>query len=153
MSGLWGLRGFAKRYWTVIAVSLVVMTLAGGLNSFAIYQFNGVFKPLFETLVGPDAHAQAEQMNSVVGELIALVGDSSGGSGRASGTDRSSPRKQQLNITDHTFHKIAHSEQKAVTAVKAPVTRAAATGPTKAEKVIPLDDADSGSFGEFNSNG
>ncbi len=74
MSGLWGLRGFAKRYWTVIAVSLVVMTLAGGLNSFAIYQFNDVFKPLFETLVGPDPHAQAEQMTILAQKILVLLG-------------------------------------------------------------------------------
>ncbi len=74
MSGLWGLRSFARKYWPIIAVALVVMTLAGGLNSLAIYRFKHVFTPLFESLSGAGAAAQDEQLQILVHQVMILLG-------------------------------------------------------------------------------
>ncbi len=74
MSGLWGLRGFARKYRAIILGSLVVMALAGGLNALAVYRFKDVFEPLFETLTGADAQTQAAQMRFLARQVLILFG-------------------------------------------------------------------------------
>jgi methyl-accepting chemotaxis protein len=104
--------------------------------------------------------AQAQSMNHVVGELVALVGGAANGQSRSSGRGRnfehgathnthqaSNKTKQHgFGKSDHTFHKIAngHAQQ------KAPRQTAKSNTP---EKVIPLKgDENTGTddFKEFN---
>jgi len=74
VSGLWGLRDFAKKYWVIILGSLVVMVLAGGLNAMAVYRFKDVFEPLFEKLTGADAQTQVTQMGLLLHRILILFG-------------------------------------------------------------------------------
>ncbi|MCK5172746.1 MAG: methyl-accepting chemotaxis protein, partial [Planctomycetes bacterium] len=78
--------------------------------------------------------AQAEQMNDVVGELVAMVGGATSSSRKSRKT--SSTGRHDLSQTDHAFHSIASGTEKKAE------TKAAA-------KAIPLDDNDD--FNEFNS--
>jgi len=83
--------------------------------------------------------AQAEQMQGVVGQLIALVGGSvsNANTGRTRGWKKHNPQnvEQTLAPSDHTFHQIAGGQSQQQT--------------TPAEKAIPLDSGDG--FGDFNS--
>ena len=87
---------------------------------------------------------QAEQMNSIVSELVAMVGGSSSGrssSNRKRAGSRSKSTEQNLHRSDHAFHQIANGT------TKKPEAKA------KAEKAIPLVDATSegkDDFKEFN---
>jgi len=64
--------------------------------------------------------AQAEQMNGVVGELVALVGGSSKNSG--STNNPASTTKKQLAHTDNAFHHIATTKTQKQPQKKTPVT-------------------------------
>ena len=83
--------------------------------------------------------AQAESMNEVVGELVALVG----GSTQSTVGQSSQPsRKHQLSHSDHVFHNIADSTtKKAETKV---------TARTQAAKAIPLNSDSKNDLDEFN---
>ena len=88
--------------------------------------------------------AQAEQMNQIVGELIAMVGGNSSkrSTSNSMNFSRNTTRKaNRLSTADHAFHQIAGgTEKKARTKV------------TAAAKTIPLDDDDSsGGFDDFNN--
>ncbi|MBN1435491.1 MAG: hypothetical protein JW936_00320 [Sedimentisphaerales bacterium] len=89
--------------------------------------------------------AQAEQMSGVVGNLVALVGGSAANANKAGRrkqkriTKNSASARRSNSPSDHAFHQIAGgaSRQKHVAV---------------AEKVIPLDDDNSGEdFDEFNA--
>ena len=81
---------------------------------------------------------QAESMNDIVGELIALVGGST--KKTASSGPRQSAAGRKLSHADHLYHKIAGGKSKKAHAV-----------PTKsaAEKSIPL--GDDSELNDFNS--
>jgi methyl-accepting chemotaxis protein len=81
--------------------------------------------------------SQAESMNDIVGELIALVG---GGSQNAGGRTPSLKQKRGLSRSDHVYHNIAGGGQ------RSPVSNRAAKA--TARECIPLEDED---FGSFNS--
>jgi len=79
--------------------------------------------------------AQAEQMNEVVNELVAMIG----GTAKSSSSRKSHGKStQSLNTSDHAFHQIAGSS----TPQKAKAT---------AEKAIPFKDDSSDSLDGFNS--
>ena len=85
--------------------------------------------------------AQAEQMNQVVGELMAMVGGTTTQTSRSNSTRLGSTGKTYgLNSADHAFHQIAGGPEKRA---KAKVTVAA--------KAIPLDGDRSGDLDDFNS--
>ncbi len=73
MRGLWALRGFAAKYWRVIAFSILVMAAAGGVNTLAINRFDPVFKPLFETLSGASSEQQAKSMHKLLYNVAFLL--------------------------------------------------------------------------------
>ena len=50
MKGLWALRPFAKKYWKIVLIALLLMGVSGWLNGRAVYQTRPVFEPLFESL-------------------------------------------------------------------------------------------------------
>ena len=82
--------------------------------------------------------AQAEQMNGIVGELVAMVGGSTSKRDTASFGKTVAGKSSGLSQSDHAFHQIASSPSKAVNKV------ASAT----AAKAIPFDDGD---FNDFNN--
>ena len=94
--------------------------------------------------------AQAESMNEIVNELVALVGSSGGDAGRgykaggaATKTHNRPTRDRGLSKTDSVFHHIAVSGT-------ANQTDRATAKLAAAEKTIPLD-SDKDDFEEFNS--
>jgi methyl-accepting chemotaxis protein len=119
-------------------------------------------------------NAQAEQMNEVVGELIALVGGAS--SQRANSGQKTSRRHLNTNVdhgaaqkthelltkhhglgqSDKAFHQIAggsdRKPRKRADSKQAPKTQTATVAKTEAEKAIPMDDnSGSDDLKEFNS--
>ncbi|MFC1676682.1 methyl-accepting chemotaxis protein [Planctomycetota bacterium] len=84
--------------------------------------------------------AQAEQMNDVVGELVAMVGGASQASSK-SGTSRTVKKTRELSSSDHVYHSIANGSTKSA--------EPKVTANTQAAKAIPLDKKDD--FTEFNS--
>ncbi len=82
--------------------------------------------------------SQAESMNDIVGELIALVGGSTNPAGSRSRAD-SHKAGRQLSHTDHLYHKIAGAK---TGKTRAPSVKASES------KSIPLDDDD---LDHFNS--
>ncbi len=121
--------------------------------------------------------AQAEQMNEVVNELAALVGNRAGdnqgeSSGRRSSrhlnikVDHSAAKRthellgkhHDLDESDNAFHKIARGSSrkpgkrtysKQTPLNKAPKVGAATVAKTEAEKAIPLNDEESTNAGDF----
>jgi len=89
--------------------------------------------------------AQAEQMNAVVGDLVALVGGSTGGTNAKATTARSASKKTSLTHADHAFHHIAQGG-KTVKSTGAKKAKSAAA-------VIPLDadKNETNHFEEFNA--
>jgi methyl-accepting chemotaxis protein len=89
-----------------------------------------------------ELNAQAEQMNTIVAELSALIGGSTSANTaapRKSASSKRGPKQNHLLASDHAFHQIAggapKSKSKTVTA--------------SAKHAIPLDDADT-NFDTFN---
>ncbi len=72
MRGLWALRGFAAKYWRVILVSMLVMAVAGGVNSLAVNRFDSVFRPLFKSLETTEPAAHAQQMKMILQQVTIL---------------------------------------------------------------------------------
>ncbi len=92
--------------------------------------------------------AQAEQMNQIVNELVAMVGGS-----KSKGQTRSAtgPRNKGLSVSDHAFHQIAAHPvaAHANTAPAKPQKAETKVAKVTAEKAIPLNDSEN--LSEFNS--
>jgi len=73
MRGLWALRGFAAKYWRVIALSILIMAATGAINTLAVNMFEPVLKPLFESLAGADLQDQAEHMQDLLRQVLVLL--------------------------------------------------------------------------------
>ena len=95
-----------------------------------------------------ELNAQAEQMNNVVGELVALVGGSTGGNQQSTNSDRRNRKHLDINVahldkghstSDHTFHQIAEGKSNTKNTQEAAF-----------EKAIPLHVDSSDDFDEFN---
>jgi methyl-accepting chemotaxis protein len=89
-----------------------------------------------------ELNAQAEQMNTIVAELSALVGGSTSANtaaSRKSASSKRGPKPAHLLTSDHAFHQIAGSDPKS----KGKIVTASA------KHAIPLDDAEAG-FDNFN---
>ncbi len=79
--------------------------------------------------------SQAESMNEIVGELVALVGGTSAKA--TSGTQRNSGRRGKLSQADHLYHHIASAAKP-----KTPKATPAQSATQAVKKAIPLDDDD-----------
>jgi methyl-accepting chemotaxis protein len=92
-----------------------------------------------------ELNAQAEQMNTVVADLIGLVNGASARNSRqlhnSNNKERTQPRKQ-LKQSDQTFHQISNGKQSQ--------QHQQQSENKTAEKAIPMSD-DDGSFDDFNS--
>ncbi|MBN1765126.1 MAG: MCP four helix bundle domain-containing protein [Sedimentisphaerales bacterium] len=91
-----------------------------------------------------ELNAQAEQMNSIVGELMALVGGSSDGQTRSNVTTKEPQRTRGLSGGDHVFHHIAGA--KAPAQRKTSSTHPVAPSHRTAKASLPLEGDD---FDEF----
>jgi len=91
-----------------------------------------------------ELNAQAEQMNLVVGELVALVGGSSGNK-RTNGKSAQEYPPSAISKSDHVFHHIADDNKKMETS-----RDEAAKVQVDAEQLIPLENKGKNDFDDFN---
>ena len=141
--------------------SSILLTILKELSeAFFRYNSNSSFAPKpvpdlksYTRCASEELSAQAEQMNDVVGELVAMVGGA-GQTSSKSNTGNTAKKTHELvaehhglSKSDNVFHSIANkgTTQKAETRV---ATKAAA-----AKKTIPMNDDDSSSddIKDFNS--
>ena len=72
MKGLWALRVFAKKYWQMLIVALLLMGISGVLYAEAVYKTLPVFNQLFQELAAADEVARAARLQQLLHSTVVL---------------------------------------------------------------------------------